>query len=85
METIPISKFKATCLSLLERVRKTGQPILITRRGAPVAQVVPPPASSDKPKLLGSMKGTLRILGDIVSPDPEGEDMWTGDWENLKK
>ena len=85
METIPISKFKATCLSLLARVNKTGQPILITRRGEPVAQVVPPPPPTKTGDWLGCMKGTARIVGDIVSPDPEDEELWTGDWENLKK
>ncbi len=35
MEEIAISKFKATCLAVLERVRKTGQPVLVTRFGQP--------------------------------------------------
>jgi len=38
-----VSKFKATCLARLERVRRTGRPLLITKRGVPIAQVVPPP------------------------------------------
>ena len=42
MEQIPISKFKARCLAILERVRRTGKPILITRFGEPVAEVVRP-------------------------------------------
>jgi len=42
MEEIVISKFKATCLAAMERVRKTRKPILVTRFGKPVAQVVPP-------------------------------------------
>ena len=43
MEEIAISKFKATCLAVLEKVRKTGKPVLVTRFGQPVAEVVPPP------------------------------------------
>jgi prevent-host-death family protein len=43
MEEIAISKFKATCLSVLDRVSKTKKPILVTKFGKPVAQVVPPP------------------------------------------
>jgi len=39
MEEIAISKFKATCLAVLEKVKKTGQPILVTRFGHPVAQI----------------------------------------------
>ena len=42
MEEIAISKFKATCLAVLERVRKTGKPIRVTRFGQVVAEVVPP-------------------------------------------
>ena len=41
MEEIAISKFKATCLAVLENVRKTGKTILVTRFGEPMAEVVP--------------------------------------------
>ena len=73
MEEIAISKFKATCLALLERVRRTGEPILVTKRGKPIAQVLPPPPEKPKHSGYGAMKGTARELGDIVSPlFPEG-------------
>jgi prevent-host-death family protein len=49
MHTMSISKFKATCLAVLERVRKTGEPLLITKHGVPIAQVLPAPP----PPLLG--------------------------------
>ena len=79
MEAIAISQFKATCLAVLERVRKTGQPILVTRRGKPVAQIQPPPPPVPRTKsLFGSMRGTAEVVGDIVSPLPEG------DWEVLR-
>jgi antitoxin (DNA-binding transcriptional repressor) of toxin-antitoxin stability system len=45
VETIAISKFKAACLAELERVRATGEPLLVTNGGVPVAQIVPPPDS----------------------------------------
>ena len=44
-ETIPISKFKATCWFSPKQVKKKGEPILITLKGEPVAMVVPPPAA----------------------------------------
>ncbi len=62
MERIAISKFKATCLSVLERVRKTRKPVLVTRFGKPVAQIVPP-APEPATRWVGSMTGTARILG----------------------
>jgi prevent-host-death family protein len=67
MKEVAISEFKAKCLAMLEEVRKTKKPIRITRRGKPVAEVVPP-APTPKRMILGSMKGTFEILGDIVSP-----------------
>lgn len=68
MEQIAISKFKATCLAVLDRVRKTRTPILVTRFGVPVAEVVPPSLPPRQPTWLGSMSGTGKIVGDIVSP-----------------
>lgn len=67
-EAVPISKFKATCLQLLRKVQRTGQSILVTRRGEPIAQIVPPPPPGHPGSWLGSMRGTGKILGDVVSP-----------------
>jgi antitoxin (DNA-binding transcriptional repressor) of toxin-antitoxin stability system len=67
MQEIAISKFRATCLSVLEQVRKTRKPILVTRFGDPVAEIFPPPAVRPK-RWLGSMEGTGQIVGDIVAP-----------------
>lgn len=68
METIAISKFKATCLAVLDRVQKTGEPVLVTRFGKPVAEVTPVRAKETGKRKLGDMAGTAQILGDIVSP-----------------
>jgi prevent-host-death family protein len=67
METISISKFKATCLAVLEQVRRSREPILVTKRGEPVAEIKPPPQAQAKP-WLGSMAGSAEITGDIVAP-----------------
>jgi prevent-host-death family protein len=67
MQDVPISKFKAKCLGLIEQVHKTRQPLRITRHGQPVAEVIP--AGPDrKRKFVGGMVGTGKIVGDIVSP-----------------
>ena len=68
MEKVAISVFKARCLSMLEKVRRTGTPILITRRGEPIAEVTPPSPEHSREDWLGSAAGTGEILGDIVSP-----------------
>ncbi len=67
METISISKFKATCLAVLDQVRRSREPILVTKRGEPVAEIKPPPLAQLKP-WLGSMAGSAEIAGDIVAP-----------------
>jgi len=79
MEEIAISKFKATCLAVLEKVRRTGRPVLVTRFGQPVAQLIPPPVKERPTRKLGALRGTARITGDIISPvtDPD-------DWEVLR-
>jgi prevent-host-death family protein len=75
MEEIAISKFKATCLAVLERVRKTGEPILVTRFGQPIAKITPP-ETTRRPIRLGTGAGTMVILGDIVGPIGD-----ESDWE----
>ncbi len=67
MQRIAISKFKATCLGVLERVRRTRKPVLITRFGQPVAQVIPPPVPSQPKAWIGALAGTGRIQGDYRS------------------
>ncbi len=78
MKEVAISEFKAKCLAILDEVQKTKQPLLITRRGKAIAEVSPPSPTNDR-SWIGSMKGRMEILGDIVSPasDPD-------DWEVLR-
>jgi antitoxin (DNA-binding transcriptional repressor) of toxin-antitoxin stability system len=68
MDTMAISKFKATCLAALERVRRTGRPLRVTRFGKPVADIVPPAQALREGDWLGSLRGSLEIRGDIVAP-----------------
>ena len=68
IEEVSISQFKAKCLAILERVRKTKKAIRITRHGKPVADVVPAVATVSRAALFGSMRNSLKILGDIASP-----------------
>ena len=75
MEQIAVSKFKATCLSVLDRVRKTRKPILVTRFGVPLAEISPPPEPKRRSSWIGAMAGTAEIIGDIVSPI-SSEDEW---------
>ena len=73
MEEIAVSKFKATCLAVLHRVKRTGRPVLVTRFGEPIAEVVPPSRPATDAEWLGCMKGRAEINGDIVGPALETE------------
>ena len=75
MQEIAISEFKAKCLAILERVEKTREPIRITRHGKPVAEVIPSTPVMDRAAWIGSMKDSMEILGDIISPATD-EDEW---------
>jgi len=74
MREIAISEFKAKCLGILEEVRKTRRPIRVTRFGKPVAEVVPPSPPKPSGRRLGTMAGTMEIVGDIVGPITSWDD-----------
>ncbi len=79
---INAAEFKARCLKLIDEVAATHEPLVITKRGKPVARVVPivneVPAS-----MFGYMKGTVTILGDIVAPLDEVWSAESGDEDRL--
>ncbi|MCY3610965.1 MAG: type II toxin-antitoxin system Phd/YefM family antitoxin [Gemmatimonadetes bacterium] len=67
METMNASYFKARCLKILDRVRETGERIVILKRGEPVAELGPPSRTeSQYPQ--AELKGTATVIGDIVGP-----------------
>jgi prevent-host-death family protein len=66
MKTIPAAQFKARCLTLMDDVRKTREPVLITKRGHPVAKLVP--AGKTNQEFIGRLEGIVNIRGDIESP-----------------
>jgi antitoxin (DNA-binding transcriptional repressor) of toxin-antitoxin stability system len=75
MEEIAISKFKATCLAVLERVKASGKPVLVTRHGHAVAEIHP--VSSLHPlRRFGLRTKTGIILADIAGPTGQ-----ESDWE----
>lgn len=67
MQTIQASEFKAKCLALMDQVARTGEAILITKNGKPVAELVPP-AGLRHASPFGLHKGLIEINGDILSP-----------------
>ncbi len=78
MTTLLVSDFKARCLAVLDRVHMDGETVLITRRGKPLAKVVPAAGTGAGRRVLGGLAGEACSKGDIVHAGFEG------DWESLK-
>jgi prevent-host-death family protein len=78
MKTVAVSVFKQTCLRLIDEVRETGRPIIVTKRGRPAVRLVPV-GPKRAGAWLGSRRTTGRILGDLVAPATD-----VRDWETLR-
>ena len=78
LERVPAAIFKASCLRLMDEVARSRRPIVITKRGKPVAKLMP--MDREPVDVFGCMAGTIKILGDIIEPI---EREWTADAENL--
>lgn len=77
MRKIAAGKFKAQCLRVMEQVRITREPVLITKRGQPLAKLVPAEKTSDD--FIGRLEGVFTIVGDVESPVVSLED-----WDALR-
>ncbi|THD11568.1 type II toxin-antitoxin system Phd/YefM family antitoxin [Metallibacterium scheffleri] len=79
---INAAEFKAKCLKLIDEVAATHEPLVITKRGKPVARVVP--IEDEQPRgLFGYMKGTVTIHGDIIDVPHEPWAAETGEEDDL--
>jgi len=66
MKTMRAGEFKARCLKVMDQVQATREPVTITKRGKPVAKLVPADKRGDD--VFGRLKGIFQIVGDIESP-----------------
>ncbi len=66
MTTYTASEFKAKCLKIMDEVAETGERVVITKRGVPVAELLP--ARELRNPIFGSMRHTMKIIGDIEAP-----------------
>ena len=66
MKQMRASAFKAQCLSVMDDIQATGEPVIVTKRGKPVVKVVP--IKAEKDDIFGFMAGEFKIVGDIESP-----------------
>jgi prevent-host-death family protein len=65
-KTIPAGTFKARCLAIMDEVAAKRQAVVITKRGKPVAKLVP--VEKGKDDIFGFLKGKVAVHGDIVGP-----------------
>jgi prevent-host-death family protein len=77
--TISAGDFKARCLAIMDEVQDGGGEYIITKRGTPVAKLVP--VRIERRALLGSMHGTVNVIGDIIGPLNEPWDALEG-WDD---
>lgn len=75
MRQMPAGEFKAHCLAVMDQVSQSGEPVLITKHGKPVAKLVPAERQADD--IFGYMAGKVKIVGDIVGPITPLEDWET--------
>lgn len=66
MKKVAATEFKAKCLTLMDDVRSTREPLIVTKRGKPMVKLVP--ADDEKDEFFDRLKGEFRIVGDIESP-----------------
>jgi prevent-host-death family protein len=84
MEKIGLSKFKANCVKIVERVARTGEPVTITQKGAPIARLVSPHSHHADQAKLDPVAATLDLDEDVIDADEliEAEQV-TGQWDDL--
>ena len=63
---LPAGEFKAKCLKVIDEVQRLRMQVIITKHGKPVAKLVPLDEQTES--FIGSMQGTMEIVGDIVAP-----------------
>ena len=72
--TMGAGAFKSRCLEILDRVAATRRPVVITKRGRPVARLIPELPAEAADEFFGRLAGDIRILGEIVAPTVPAED-----------
>ena len=75
MRSMAVGEFKAKCLAVIEEVKTTGETVLLTKRGMPVARVTSLiETPHEKGSVLGRLKSLGKINGDIVASDLSDEE-----------
>ena len=68
MQKIPAAQFKSQCLAVMDQIAETGRPVVVTKHGKPVVQIIP--VQSDENEIFGFLEGKVRIVGDVENTIP---------------
>lgn len=71
MRKMAAAQFKSQCLAVMDRVARSGRPVVITKYGKPVVKLVP--ATQDDDEIFGALSGIARITGDIENTVPAAD------------
>ena len=71
MQKVPAAQFKSQCLALMDQVAESGRPVIVTKHGKPVVQIVP--VERDEEDIFGFLAGKGRIVGDIENSVPASD------------
>ena len=75
-KTMPAGVFKAKCLAVMDEVHSKCESVIITKRGKPIAKLVP--VESEPDDIFGFMKDKVKFIGDVITPVISQEE-WEGD------
>lgn len=91
MKTMAAGEFKAKCLAVMAEVNSTGKPVLVTKRGKPLARILPleEPAPAEAPEaIFGCLRHMATVTGDLASSlytDEEWEQIFQEKWDRFDK
>jgi prevent-host-death family protein len=86
MRTMPAGEFKAKCLAVMDEVRATGEPVIVTKRGKPVVRLAPLEGQTQKESpeaIFGCLRGFLSVPGQTI--DPSEPFIPLEEWNHLKE
>jgi prevent-host-death family protein len=79
MKTMTVVRFKKNCSEILDELSRSREPVLITKKGKPIAKLVSGDATTSD-DVFGRLRGTMKIVGDITGPAVPLDD-----WEALRE
>ena len=68
MKEMAAAEFKAKCLAVMEKVKQTGEPVVVTKHGKPMVKVMPMPQKDAE--VFGYLADKIKVVGDVINTTP---------------